>query len=84
VKIRLGNSHDAIDPVHDEKAVLDPSPDRADGNVKTLRHLGNSEKLNRFVPMWFFPAHRSSPYSEVERTGLPIFDSAKLSRSGGA
>jgi hypothetical protein len=87
-QIAFGDPHYASEPMRHEVAGLDPPTNGTDGNVEMLRYVGNREELDGIALtrpyMVFVPAHRSAPYSEVERTGLPIFDSAKVSRSGGA
>jgi hypothetical protein len=87
-QIAFGNPHYAPEPMRHEVAGLDPPTNGTDGNVEMLRHVGNREELDGIAltrhRMVFVPAHRSAPYSEVERTGLPIFNSAKVLRSGGA
>jgi hypothetical protein len=87
-QIALGDPDDTSKPVRHQIAGLDPTADRAGGDVEVLRQVGNGEELDAIARAGtyavFVPAHRSPPYSEVEWTGLPIFDSAKVSRSGDA
>jgi hypothetical protein len=97
-QIALGDPHDTSKPMRHQIAGLDPPADRASGDIKTLRHIGDHEELDLIAPATAalrgaasrlliasaMRHYRSPPYSEVERTGLPIFDSAKVSRSAGA
>jgi hypothetical protein len=90
-QIGLGHAHHASKPMRNQMAGPDPPANSTGGDVETLCYLGDCEESNLIAPATAaFPIfgaerhHRSPPYSEVERTGLPIFNSAKVLRSGGA
>jgi hypothetical protein len=87
-QIAVGDSHDTSKPVRHQIAGFDPTADRAGGDVEVLRQVGNGQELDAIACAGtyavFVLTHRSPPYSEVERTGSPIFNSAKVSRSGDA
>jgi hypothetical protein len=81
-QIALGDSYGAPKPMRHKITGPDPPPDRAGRDGETLRNLGDGEEFDRCALMAtsqrvsHIPAHRATPYSEVEQTGLPSLASA--------